>query len=62
MDSPVVVITGAVTGIGRATVLAFADSGAHLVAASFVTGQIVSVDGGKNGGLMPNPQQSGALS
>src|SRR5246127_5539350 len=31
MDSPVVVITGALTGIGRATALAFADSGAHLV-------------------------------
>ncbi|WP_341316525.1 glucose 1-dehydrogenase [Paraburkholderia sp. IMGN_8] len=31
MDIPVVVITGALTGIGRATALAFADSGAHLV-------------------------------
>ena len=31
MDSPVVVITGALTGIGRATALAFVDSGAHLV-------------------------------
>ncbi|SMG36802.1 SDR family NAD(P)-dependent oxidoreductase [Paraburkholderia susongensis] len=31
MDSPVVVITGALTGIGRATALAFADSGAHLI-------------------------------
>src|ERR1700732_1802547 len=31
MDSPVVVINGALTGIGRATALAFADSGAHLV-------------------------------
>jgi NAD(P)-dependent dehydrogenase (short-subunit alcohol dehydrogenase family) len=31
MDSPVVVITGALTGIGRATALAFAGSGAHLV-------------------------------
>ncbi|SOE98265.1 hypothetical protein SAMN05446635_6235 [Burkholderia sp. OK233] len=62
MDSPVVVISGALTGIGRATELAFADSGAHLVAASFVTSQIVSVDSGKNGGLMPNPQRSGTLS
>ena len=31
MNSPVVVITGALTGIGGATALAFADSGAHLV-------------------------------
>jgi NAD(P)-dependent dehydrogenase (short-subunit alcohol dehydrogenase family) len=31
MDSPVVVIIGALTGIGRATALAFADNGAHLV-------------------------------
>ena len=31
MDKPVVLITGALTGIGRATALAFARSGAHLV-------------------------------
>ncbi|HXZ07702.1 MAG TPA: glucose 1-dehydrogenase [Paraburkholderia sp.] len=31
MDKPVVLITGALTGIGRATAFAFADSGARLV-------------------------------
>jgi len=31
MDTPVVLITGALTGIGRATAVAFADSGARLV-------------------------------
>ncbi len=31
MITPVVLITGALTGIGRATALAFADTGAHLV-------------------------------
>jgi NAD(P)-dependent dehydrogenase (short-subunit alcohol dehydrogenase family) len=31
MDQPVVLITGALTGIGRATAFAFADSGARLV-------------------------------
>lgn len=31
MESPAIVITGALTGIGRATALAFADSAAHLV-------------------------------
>jgi NAD(P)-dependent dehydrogenase (short-subunit alcohol dehydrogenase family) len=31
MNSPVIVITGALTGIGRATALAFARNGAHLV-------------------------------
>ena len=31
MNKPVVLITGALTGIGRATALAFARSGAHLV-------------------------------
>jgi NAD(P)-dependent dehydrogenase (short-subunit alcohol dehydrogenase family) len=31
VSQPVILITGALTGIGRATALAFADSGAHLV-------------------------------
>ncbi|MFM0362665.1 SDR family NAD(P)-dependent oxidoreductase [Paraburkholderia sediminicola] len=31
MNQPVILITGALTGIGRATALAFANSGAHLV-------------------------------
>ncbi|MFM0158575.1 glucose 1-dehydrogenase [Paraburkholderia sediminicola] len=31
MSQPVILITGALTGIGRATALAFANSGAHLV-------------------------------
>ena len=31
MSSPVVLITGALTGIGRATAAAFAKDGAHIV-------------------------------
>ncbi len=31
MSHPVILVTGALTGIGRATALAFADSGARLV-------------------------------
>jgi len=31
MNHPVILITGALTGIGRATALAFADGGARLI-------------------------------
>lgn len=56
MDNPVVVVSGALTGIARAILFLASD------VAPFVTAQIVSVGGGKNGGLMPNPQRSGTLS
>ena len=57
MTTPVVLITGALTGIGRATALAFAREGAREIAqtivflasdkASFITGASYLVDGGK---------------
>jgi NAD(P)-dependent dehydrogenase (short-subunit alcohol dehydrogenase family) len=55
MDTPVVLITGALTGIGRATAVAFAKKGEELADAivfiasddaSFITGHILNVDGG----------------
>jgi NAD(P)-dependent dehydrogenase (short-subunit alcohol dehydrogenase family) len=55
MGAPVILITGALTGIGRTTAFAFAKEGATVVAsgrlasdkASFVTGQIIRINGGK---------------
>ena len=52
MKDKVILITGALTGIGRATALAFAREGAHIVVCgpSFITGTSIAVDGGKLAG------------
>jgi NAD(P)-dependent dehydrogenase (short-subunit alcohol dehydrogenase family) len=59
MNKPVILITGALTGIGRAAAVAFAQKGANVVVtgrrdeagkelaeASYITGRILNVDGG----------------
>jgi hypothetical protein len=67
MSNPVVLVTGALTGIGRATAIAFAERGARVAVsgrrpvpkeisdaiifitsdkAAFMTGEIVTIDGG----------------
>jgi NAD(P)-dependent dehydrogenase (short-subunit alcohol dehydrogenase family) len=59
MSQPTVLITGALTGIGRATAFAFAKRGVHVVVsgrhteagaalakAPYLTGQSIAVDGG----------------
>jgi len=59
MSNPVVLITGALSGIGRAAAVAFAKKGAKVVVAgrrdeagraSFMTGPIPDRDGGKTAG------------
>jgi NAD(P)-dependent dehydrogenase (short-subunit alcohol dehydrogenase family) len=53
MSSPVVPITGALTGIGRATALAFANEGARVV----ISGR--REEGGKKDGIL-NARKSDA--
>jgi NAD(P)-dependent dehydrogenase (short-subunit alcohol dehydrogenase family) len=63
MSNPVVLITGGLTGIGRAAAVAFAKKGAKVVVAGrrdeagnvfiasdearFITGHVLNVDGGQ---------------
>jgi NAD(P)-dependent dehydrogenase (short-subunit alcohol dehydrogenase family) len=55
MTAPVVLITGALTGIGRATALAFAQEGAHLVSLADAKRKVRSSSlNSANSALRPN--------